>query len=106
MGRNKYGAVKTMLDGIEFDSQREAQRYWELKMLQKAGEISDLRMQVRFELIPKQPKMRAVYYIADFVYTGKDGTTVVEDAKGMKTREYVLKKKMMLFLKGIEVVEV
>lgn len=121
--RNKYGNKKAKHDGIIFDSRRERNRYIILSALQRAGEISDLRMQVSFELIPavyetveKQLKtkvkmvercvQKATHYIADFVYKDKDGNIVVEDAKGMKTKEYILKKKMMRAFLGIEIKEV
>ena len=108
----KYGNKATAVDGIIFDSQREAKRYCELKMLQKVGLISDLQLQVPFELIPAQKVKgkvveRACKYIADFVYFDKEmGETVVEDAKGMRTEVYKIKKKMMLWEFGIEIKEV
>ena len=107
---NKYGAKKTELDGIVFDSRKEANRYAELKLMQRAGQIHDLKIQVPFELIPKQEEdgrivERPVKYVADFVYFDNSGM-VVEDAKGMKTDVYKLKKKMMRWLWGIEVREV
>jgi len=102
---SKYGARKTVVDGITFDSQREANRYAELKLLERAGEISDLKLQVPFELIPKQPGERAVKYTADFTYT-EDGETVVEDVKGVKTRDYVLRRKLLLWRHGIRIREV
>ena len=108
---NKYGAKKTVRDGITFDSKHEAERYEELKLLQRFGEIRDLQLQVPFELIPSQIENgkcveRAVKYIADFVYFDKNGNLVVEDAKGMKTELYRLKKKLMRYFKGIEIMEV
>lgn len=108
--KSKYGAEKTTVDGIRFDSRREARRYAELKMLQRAGKISDLRLQVPFELIPAQKKRdgkteRSCVYRADFVYCA-DGATVVEDAKGKRTPEYIIKRKLMLEKYGIEVKEV
>ena len=108
---NKYGARKTTIDGIKFDSKHEAERYAELKLLQRAGEIRDLQLQVPFELIPAQKRngktIRECKYIADFAYFDKrTGETVVEDAKGMRTDVYKLKKKMMLWEYGIEIKEV
>jgi hypothetical protein len=94
--RSKYRNKKTTIDGIAFDSVWEAQRYSELAILQKAGEIKNLRLQVVFELIPKQPSERAVKYIADFVYE-QDGLTIVEDTKSQPTRkkpDYVIKRKL------------
>lgn len=106
----KYHAEKTELDGIVFDSKKEAQRYAELKLLERSGAIHNLQRQVRYELIPAQKKdgktvERACHYIADFVYT-ENGKTVVEDVKGFRTKEYVLKRKLMLRVHGIEVREV
>lgn len=111
---NKYGAKKTEVDGIKFDSKHEAMRYIELKYLQRIGEIRDLELQKSFELLPAQKgedgkvKERAVRYVADFVYFNKDGNLVVEDAKSKATRTdvYLLKRKMMRYFKGIEIIEV
>ena len=81
---SKYHNQKTKtIDGIEHDSKKEATRWMELQMLQRAGEIANLRRQVTFELIPKQDGERACNYIADFVYLDKSGKTIVEDAKGV-----------------------
>jgi hypothetical protein len=107
---NKYGNRKVTRDGITFDSIRECQRYCELKLMQRAGVISDLRLQVPYELIPAQRidgkvVERAVNYIADFVYM-ENGVTIVEDAKGCRTKEYILKRKMMLWRHGIRIREV
>lgn len=106
----KYGNRKIIRDGIEFDSIKECQRYCELKLMQRAGVISDLQMQVSFELIPSQRidgkvVERAVNYIADFVYQ-QDGQTVVEDTKGYKTPEYIIKRKLMLYIHNIRIKEV
>lgn len=108
---NKYHSRKVTLDGIEFDSRREANRYRELCLLRRAGEISDLRTQVRYTLIPAQKKPsggreRAVTYTADFVYFDKDGNEVVEDAKGVRTQQYIIRRKLLLYVYGIEVKEV
>lgn len=82
---NKYNAKKAEIDGITFDSKKEARRYAELKLLLRGGEIRDLRLQVEYELIPKQAGERACNYIADFVYQDvRTGETVVEDVKGYK----------------------
>ena len=107
----KYGNKKTVVDGITFDSRKEATRFAELKLLQRAGEIFDLQRQVPFTLIPKQVRdgrviERPCVYKADFVYKNKDGTEVVEDTKGMRTKEYVIKRKLMLWQFGIVVKEV
>ena len=102
---SKYGSVKTVTtDGIKHDSIKEANRWCELKLLERAGVIQDLQRQVKYELIPKQEGERAVYYIADFVYT-ENGKKVVEDVKGMRTKEYKIKQKMMLYLHGIRIKE-
>ena len=109
---NKYGARKTTIDGIVFDSQREARRYSYLYLLRRAGEISDLRLQVKYNLIPSQKDARGktlerpVDYIADFVYKDAAGNTIVEDAKGKKTKDYIIKRKLMLYVHGIRVQEV
>lgn len=102
-----------------FDSKHEYERYRELALMERAGEIFDLRLQVPFELVPKQKRAdgtteRAVVYIADFVYQkdGKDGETVVEDAKGYRNpasavyRVFAIKRKLLLWRCGIEVREV
>ncbi len=113
MNWTKYGNRRTYVGTELFDSQHEADRYVELTLLQKAGEITDLRRQVPYELIPeirskKTGKVisRKTTYIADFVYTNQDGKTVVEDAKGYRTEVYNLKKKLMLWRHGILVREV
>ena len=106
----KYGNRKVTADGQTFDSRKEYRRFCELRLLEKAGEVADLRRQVRFELLPAQRidgkvVERSVTYIADFVYTA-NGQTVVEDTKGVRTKEYILKRKMMLFFHGIVIKEV
>jgi len=106
MKMSKYNAIKTTVDGITFDSRKEASRYTELKLLSQAGEIRELRRQVPFELIPKRGKLRAIRYVADFVYADNHGNDIVEDVKGMKTQVYKLKKRMMLEKYGIEIQEV
>lgn len=104
---NKYSNIKTMTaDGIKHDSRKEARRWVELTLLQRAGEISDLKRQVKYELIPKQEGERAVTYIADFVYNdNKTGNTVIEDCKGFKTDVYKLKKKLFQYRYGIKIKE-
>ena len=107
MSRSKYGNEKTTVDGITFDSKREAQRWQELLLMQRAGEITGLARQVRIELIPKTKLYRATSYLADFVYFDKrTGKTVYEDAKGMQTDVYRLKKKLLYWRHGIEIREV
>ena len=103
--RNKYGAKKVNTPDGVFDSQREHQRWGVLKLLERAGRISDLKRQVSYELIPKQGTMRACSYVADFVYKDADGNTVVEDCKGFRTDAYKIKKKLMLYVYGIRIKE-
>ena len=113
MAGNKYGAKKTALPGgLKFDSQREAHRYCELRLLEKAKRIKDLKRQVKYVLIPAQRDKtgklleREVSYVADFVYYDFGlGREVVEDVKGMKTDVYKIKKKMMLWFHGIVITE-
>ena len=127
--RNKYQAIKTCVNGINFDSRKEARRYQELLLLQRAGVIQNLRLQEKFLLIPSQyetietgecyktgekkglPKTKqvcieqAVVYVADFVYE-ENGKLVVEDTKGIKTTDYIIKRKLMLYTHGIRIKEV
>ena len=108
---SKYGNKKVHTEDGDFDSQREYLRWCELKLMQRAHLISDLKRQVPFELIPVQKDStgkvveRKCEYVADFVYT-LDGKTVVEDSKGMKTPEYIIKRKLMLKEHGIRIQEV
>ena len=120
----KYHSKKTVIDGITFDSKKEANRYCELKMLERCGVISNLELQKEYELIPAQYEFYSRYgkngnrlkdgkrclersctYKADFVYI-ENGKTVVEDVKGFKTEEYKIKKKLMLYVHGIKINEV
>lgn len=101
----KYGNHKCMLEGISFDSKREAFRYRELKLMERAGLITDLKRQVTFVLIPSQEGQRPVKYIADFTYI-ENGVKVVEDAKGVKTKDYIIKKKLMQWVHGLKIREV
>lgn len=110
---NKYHSKKVECDGILFDSRKEARRYRELKLLEKAGQIRGLRLQVPFELIPAQRDEngkvieRAVTYRADFLYTDLETyQTVVEDTKGIKTKDYIIKRKLMLHIHKIRIKEV
>lgn len=127
-GFSKYHSKKTVVDGITFDSQEEAKHYLFLKEQERQGIISDLRLQVPFVLVPKQyeevivytPKRkkekhvkklveRSLEYDADFVYI-KDGKQIVEDVKGDKSGEayrmFVVKRKLMLWVHHIKVVEI
>lgn len=88
-----------------FHSRKEHRRAEELKLLHKIGAISRLEFQKRFEVIPKQDGERAAHYVADFTYYEPDGTYVVEDVKGLRTRDYVLKRKLLLLKFGIRVRE-
>lgn len=105
---NKYNARKTIVDGIEFDSRREANRYAELLLLQRAGLISDLKRQEEFILIPKCGSERAAKYHADFSYIDANGKKVVEDVKSRatKTKDYILRRKLMNWRFNIQVQEV
>ena len=124
---SKYHNQKIYIDGILFDSKKEAQRYQQLKLMEKAGVICDLKRQVKYELIPAQYingkcVERAVTYVSDFeYYVLKDlrqktvmaerdakvvGQRIVEDVKGMRTRDYVIKRKLMLYKYGIQITEI
>lgn len=108
---NKYRNNKVTYDGIIFDSKKEAQRYAELKLLERTGRIKELRRQVPFTLIPKildqngKCLQRACKYYADFVYKF-NGKLVVEDTKGVRTAEYKIKKKLMLYQHNIIIREI
>jgi hypothetical protein len=107
--RNKYNNKKTAIDGITFDSQLEARRYCELKLLKKAGQIKDFLIQPQFEIIPAyrigNEKHSATHYRADFKVIYLDGHEEIEDCKGFKTPVYKLKKKMMEY-RGYEIKEI
>lgn len=96
----KYNSKKTIVDGIEFHSKKEANRYCELNLLESAGEIKNLQLQPRFTLqesFKYQGKTeRKIEYVADFMYEEKDGQIVVEDTKGFRTDVYKLKRKLFL----------
>lgn len=128
---SKYRNKKVLVDGVAFDSKKEAKRYRELKLMEDAGMISRLERQVEFVLIPEQrefngreiytkgPKKgcfkpgklleRKLVYIADFVYI-KNGKVVVEDVKGYRDggayRVFVIKRKLMLYRFGLKVIEI
>lgn len=125
---NKYHNKKYTYLGIKFDSLKECRRYSELRLLEQAGKIKDLELQKAYELIPSQyeestetytkgihkgePKPgrlleRAVVYRADFAYIDcETGKYVVEDTKGFRTPEYILKRKMLLYIHGIKIKEI
>jgi hypothetical protein len=107
--KSKYNNKKVVIDGIEFDSTREGERYLELKLLQKAGLISNLKLQVPFILAPscvldgrRKPAMK---YKTDFVYE-ENGRTVIEDVKGKVTALYRAKKHLMKTVLGLEIKEI
>lgn len=121
---NKYKNKKIYWKNVVFDSQKEFERYIYLLQLQSQGKIENLQRQVTFELVPAQHETferygksgkrlkdgkrcieKAVTYKADFVYS-KDGKTIVEDVKGFKTKEYIIKRKLMLFVNNIKILEV
>lgn len=98
--KSKYRAEKMELDGILFDSKKEAERYSELKMLERANLITNLELQPKFLLQERfeynGKVIRKIEYIADFKYIDEKGNTVVEDVKGLKTDVYNIKKKLFL----------
>ena len=109
-GVSKFHAKKTTVDGIVFDSKREAARYQELKLMERAGAIRDLKRQVRYELIPAfdvdGKHYRPTAYIADFVYTdAKTGKEIVEDTKGVRTGVYKIKAKLFAYQYGVSILE-
>jgi len=120
---NKYSNKKIEVDGIVFHSKREAKRYKELLLLEQAGAISNLQRQVKYVLIPSQREPDTVgarggihkgkviekecAYYADFVYFDREKQeVVVEDTKGMRTTDYVIKRKLMLYRHGIRIKEI
>lgn len=125
MARSKYGSRKVVRDGMTFDSVKEYNRWCELKLLERAGKIRNLKRQDKFVLIPAQHEddtvgarggvkrgkrlEREISYVADFTYT-QNGDTVVEDVKGYKGGSayavFVIKRKLMLYIHGIRIKEV
>lgn len=96
---NKYRNKKVVIDGIKFDSKLESMKYLELKLLERVGEIKDLKLQVTFELQPSYKKnnkiVKAINYVADFVYYDVNKKkTIIVDTKGYRTEIYKLKKKI------------
>lgn len=121
--KNKYNAHSVEYDGEIFDSQKELSRFRELLFMQRDGIITDLERQVKYTLIPAQREPSTVgarggikqgkllekecSYIADFVYkVVETGEIVVEDTKGFRTKDYVIKRKLMLFVYGIQIKEI
>lgn len=102
--KRKYNNVIVERDGMRFDSQRELDRWCELQIMQRAGEIRDLHRQVRYDLIVNGVRIAA--YVADFVYTTVGNVTVVEDVKGVRTGVYLLKRKLMRAIWNVEIREV
>jgi len=102
--RSKYNARKTEMDGIVFDSIREAHRYAELKQLESAGEIIGLELQPKFPLVVNGE--RIAVYRADFRYCDSYGHIVVEDVKGFRTPVYKLKKKLFEAIYGMAITEI
>lgn len=110
---SKYRNRKTTVNGIVFDSKKEAQRYEELLLMLKSGEISDLRLQVEFTLQEAYTtyigqKVRAIRYKADFTYINNNNEKVVEDvkSKATKTRTYEIKKKLLIDKFGVRIIEI
>lgn len=121
--RNKYYSKKVTIDGQTFDSKKEYKRYCELLLLEQAEAITELQRQVKFVLIPAQYAVvgfkkngkpikkcveRECSYFADFVYFNDQGVKVVEDTKSpiTKTKDYIIKRKLMRYIHGIEIQEV
>lgn len=118
---NKYSNKKVTIDGENFDSKKEARRWCDLKLLETAGEIKNLQRQVKFLLIPSQykeeidakgkPKQKCIerecVYVADFQYIdAHTGELIVEDTKGVRTKDYIIKRKLMLSVYDIRIKEV
>lgn len=123
--KSKYGSRKVTVDGVTYDSVKEYRRFKELSLLEKAGTISELEHQRRYKLVPAQYESyarygkrgqrlkdgkrcieQAVFYVADFAYIDENGNHVVEDTKGFKTKDYIIKRKLMLWVHGIRIREV
>lgn len=120
--KTKYANKSVTYGGQKFDSKKEMRRFIYLQTLEKAGEISDLQTQVTYELIPTQREPSrytktgrevkgkaielSVRYVADFVYKDKEGNVIVEDTKGFRTADYIIKRKLMLYMHGIKVKEI
>lgn len=124
--KSKYGSRKITVDGVTYDSVKEYRRFKELSLLERAGAIQNLQRQVKYVLIPAQREFcNEIYkkgrkkgffkpgkllenecsYIADFVYI-QNGKIIVEDTKGFRTKDYIIKRKLMLWVHGIQIREV
>ena len=101
--KSKYRNIKVELNGIHFDSKKEAAQYKKYLLLKKVGEITDFQMQVRYDLAINGVKLG--FYKADFVVTWKSGLVRVVDVKGIRTPVYILKRKLMLAIWGIKILE-
>lgn len=120
--RAKYRNSKVTIGDDTYDSMKEYRRYLDLLALEKTGEIKELQRQVKYVLIPAQREPdtigkrggihkgrlleKEVAYFADFVYTDSNGETIVEDTKGIRTKDYIIKRKMMLYFHKIRIHEV
>lgn len=108
----KYHSQKITVSGKKFDSIKEGSRYADLVLMERSGEISELKCQVPYVLLPSQKGEngkvieKPVKYIADFVYKDKNGNTVVEDTKGVRTADYIIKRKLMLYIHKIRIKEI
>lgn len=110
---SKFGAKKICYKGETFDSKAEFRRWQELKLFERAGEIKDLKRQVKHELIPAQYDSnrnlleKPITYRSDFEYVDlRTGEFVVEDVKGVRTKDYIIKRKLMLYIYKIRIKEV
>ena len=101
----KYNARRVVTEEGAFDSQREHKRWGDLKLMERAGKVKDLKRQVKFELIPRIGKFRPIFFVADFTYRTISGDLVVEDSKGYRNRLYLLKRRLMLWRHGIDIFE-
>jgi len=100
---NKFGAIRTTIDGITFASKAEATRYAELRLMVMGNIISELELQPKYPIVING--MKVCTYVGDFKYRNERGAIVIEDVKGMKTPVYKLKKKLMAAF-GVEIVEI
>lgn len=110
--RPKYGNKKTVVDGITFSSRKEAAYYHRLKFMQSQGLIFNLKLQVKFDFLVNSAPLRyvdsnrVIKYVADFEYTTPIGERVVVDVKGFKTRDYLIKKALMMACHSVRIEEV